>query len=57
MNEVNREYISDRSEEEIDPDIAQPNRKQPPHEPRLTFRSSGAGQSRGLGGYHFRHIL
>ena len=37
MNELNRDYISDRTEEDIDSDMAQPNRKQPFHEPRLTF--------------------
>ena len=30
MNEPNRDQISDRTEEEIDSDTAQPNRKQPP---------------------------
>ncbi len=37
MSEINRDYISDRTQEEIDSDMAQPNRKQVFHKPRLNF--------------------
>ena len=37
MNELNRDYVSDRTEEETGSDMAQPNDKQPLQEPRLTF--------------------